>query len=196
VHPGAVFADSSSAAFDIATLIGGNLFGAVFLAGLVVAQFASGLSAQASVARLLFAMGRDSVLPKKLFAYVHPRFHTPAFGIAASGVVGLGALAMSVSTSTSFINFGAFTAFTFVNLSVIARYLRSRGERPPVLGHVVVPAIGAAIDIWLLTSLDGTAITLGMVWLGLGVAYLAVLTRGFRVPPPEMQFAEEEPASA
>lgn len=196
VHPGAVFADSSSAAFDIATLIGGNLFGAVFLAGLVVAQFASGLSAQASVARLLFAMGRDSVLPKKLFAYVHPRFHTPAFGIAASGVVGLGALAMSVSTSTSFINFGAFTAFTFVNLSVIARYLRSRGERPPVLGHVVVPAIGAAIDIWLLTSLDGTAITLGMVWLGLGVAYLAVLTRGFRVPPPEMQFVEEEPASA
>jgi amino acid transporter len=197
VHPGGVFDDSSSAAFDIATIIGGSLFGAVFLAGLVVAQFASGLAAQASVARLLFAMGRDSVLPRKLFAYVHPRFHTPALGIVLSGSVGLVALNLSVSTSTSFINFGAFTAFTFVNLSVIALFFRSRGEqRPSVVSHVVVPAIGATVDVWLLTNLDGTAITLGLIWLGLGVVYLAVLTRGFRVPPPEMQFSEEQTASA
>jgi putrescine importer len=64
------------------------------------------------------------------------------------------------------------------------------------VSHVVVPAIGAAIDVWLLTNLDGAAITLGLIWLGLGVVYLAVLTRGFRVPPPEMQFTEEQTASA
>ncbi len=33
--------------------------------GLVVAQFASGIAAQASTSRLLFAMGRDSVLPRR-----------------------------------------------------------------------------------------------------------------------------------
>ncbi|MGY1764543.1 APC family permease [Geodermatophilus sp. SYSU D00779] len=195
VHPGGVFEDSSSAAFDIAGAIGGSLFGAVFLAGLVVAQFASGLAAQASVSRLLFAMGRDSVLPRRVFGRVHPRFHTPVAGILLSGLVGLVALRLDVTTSTSFINFGAFTAFTAVNLSVIALFLRRRrtGEPLPVLGYVVVPAVGAAVDLWLLTNLDGTAITLGLVWLALGVVYLAVLTRGFRQAPPEVDFTDEDP---
>ena len=109
-------------------------------------------------------------------------------------LVGLVALRLDVATSTSFINFGAFTAFTAVNLSVIALFLRRRrtGERLPVLGYVVVPAVGAAVDVWLLTNLDGTAITLGLIWLALGVVYLAVLTRGFRQPPPEVQFTDEE----
>jgi amino acid transporter len=194
VHPGGVFEDSSSAAFDIAGTIGGSLFGALFLAGLVVAQFASGLAAQASVSRLLFAMGRDSVLPRRVFGRVHPRFHTPVAGVLLSGLVGLVALRLDVATSTSFINFGAFTAFTAVNLSVIALFLRRRraGERLPVLGYVVVPAVGAAVDLWLLTNLDGTAITLGLVWLALGVVYLAVLTRGFRQAPPEVAFTDED----
>jgi putrescine importer len=196
VHPGGVFENAASAAFDIAGAIGGSLFGAVFLAGLVVAQFASGLAAQASASRLLFAMGRDAVLPRRVFGRVHPRFHTPVAGILLSGLVGLVALRLDVATSTSFINFGAFTAFTAVNLSVIALYLRRRrtGERLPVLGYVVVPAVGAAVDVWLLTNLDGTAITLGLVWLALGVVYLAVLTRGFRQPPPEVQFTDEDTA--
>jgi putrescine importer len=196
VHPGGVFENAASAAFDIAGAIGGSLFGAVFLAGLVVAQFASGLAAQASASRLLFAMGRDAVLPRRVFGRVHPRFHTPVAGILLSGLVGLVALRLDVATSTSFINFGAFTAFTAVNLSVIALYLRRRrtGERLPVLGYVVVPAVGAAVDVWLLTNLDGTAITLGLVWLALGVVYLAVLTRGFRQPPPEVQFTDEDAA--
>ncbi|GAA4599721.1 APC family permease [Planotetraspora phitsanulokensis] len=198
LHPGGAFADSSSAAFDLAKLIGGSLFGSVFLAGLVVAQFASGLAAQAGTARLLHAMGRDSVLPHKLFAFVHPRFRTPAFGILLTGAVGLIALRLDVATSTSFINFGAFVAFTCVNLSVIALWLRERraGRALGVAGHVVVPVIGAAVCVWLLTNLDAKAITLGLVWLAIGLVYLAVLTGGFRRPTPEMRFGEDEPDQA
>ena len=146
VHPGSAFTDAGSAAFEIARAIGGDVFSSVFLAGLVVAQFASGIAAQASTSRLLFAMGRDSVLPRRLFGCVHPRFRTPAFNILLTGAVGLIALRMNVATSTSFINFGAFTAFTFVNLSVLATYLRSRraGDRPRVLPYVIAPVIGAA----------------------------------------------------
>jgi amino acid transporter len=187
VHPDSVFDDQSSAAFEIARTIGGNAFAALFLAGLVVAQFASGIAAQAGASRLMYAMGRDGVLPKKLFGYLQPKLHTPAFAIVLTGVVGLVALSLDVSTSTSFINFGAFTAFTFVNLAVIARYVRHRG---PVVTNLVFPAIGAIVDVWLLFNLDGVAITFGLVWLGLGVLYLAYLTRFFRVSPPEMSFAE------
>jgi putrescine importer len=194
-HPGSAFKDSSSAAFEIAKTIGGDLFSSIFLAGLVVAQFASGIAAQASTSRLLFAMGRDSVLPRRLFGYVHPRFRTPAFNILLTGVVGLIALRLDVATSTSFINFGAFTAFTFVNLSVIATFVRGRrsGSGGRLLPNVVVPAVGALVDLWLLIHLDGRALTLGLIWLALGIAYLVYLTRGFRVAPPEMEFTEDAP---
>ncbi|MBB5889304.1 APC family permease [Kutzneria kofuensis] len=187
VHPGATFHDESSAAFEIATDIGGNLFAAVFLAGLMVAQFASGIAAQAGASRLMYAMGRDGVLPKRFFGYLQPKLETPVFGIVLIGLVGLGALALDVTTSTSFINFGAFTAFTFVNLSVIALWLRRRGS---VLRNLVVPIVGAAVDLWLLAHLDGIAITLGLIWLALGVCYLTYLTRGFRRPPPEVTFED------
>lgn len=192
VHPGSTFHDTSSAAFEIANDIGGSLFGAVFLAGLMVAQFASGIAAQAGASRLMFAMGRDGVLHRRFFAYLQPKLETPVFGIVLIGLVGLGALALDVTTSTSFINFGAFTAFTFVNISVIALWLRQRGstQRGSVLRNLVFPIIGAVVDIWLLVHLDGIAVTLGLVWLALGICYLAYLTRGFRRPPPEVTFEE------
>ena len=76
-------------------------------------------------------MGRDGVLPRPVFGYLHPSFRTPVFGILLIGIVGLIALFLDVATSTSFINFGAFTAFTFVNLSVIAHFVRHRPQRGP-----------------------------------------------------------------
>jgi amino acid transporter len=187
VHPGGVFRDVDAATLDIAKQIGTSLFASVFLAGLILAQFCAGITAQAAVSRLLFAMGRDAVLPKKFFGYVDPRLRTPALNILLSGATGLIALRLDVATSTSFINFGAFTAFTFVNLSVIALFLKS-GERgwKRVLTDLVVPAIGALTCVWLLLSLDKDAKVLGIIWLVLGVGYLTYLTRGFRVQPPEM----------
>ena len=199
VHPGFAFADADSAAFEIAKAIGANLFAAIFLAGFVVTQFASGIAAQASVSRLLYAMGRDRVLPEKVFAYLQPRFRTPAIGIGICGLAGFIGLALDVNTAVSFINFGAFLAFTSVNVCVIALYWRSRRaeKRLGLLGFVVLPTVGAIIDLYLLWNLSGTAKVLGGSWLVLGIVYLAVLTRGFRRPPPEIDglAAESGPAS-
>jgi len=192
VHPGGTFANSGAAAFDIAGQIGGALFSAVFLAGLIVAQFTSGLAAQASASRLLFAMGRDKVLPRRIFAAISGQFHTPVLGISIVGIIGLLALGLDVATSTSFINFGAFTAFTLVNISVIAHYLREKkaGRAHNVVTHVVMPAIGAIVCAYLLTQLDSNALMLGFIWAGVGLIVLLFLTKGFRVAPPEVE-AEE-----
>jgi putrescine importer len=190
--------DPNSAAFDIAAAIGGRLMSSVFLAGLVITQFASGIAAQASASRLLFAMGRDNVLPHRVFGFLHRRFATPVVNIGLIGVVGIIAIWLNPATSVLFINFGAFTAFTFVNLCVIAMAIRNgrlRGARA-VLGNLVVPLIGAGVDVWLLTNLDSIAIRLGVVWLTIGIIYLAYLTRGFRRPPPEVAFTEEAPVAA
>lgn len=185
--------NADSAAFEIAAAIGGRLFSSIFLAGLIITQFASGIAAQASAARLLFAMGRDGVLPKKVFGFVHRHFRTPVVNIGLIGVVGLVAVALNVSESTGFINFGAFTAFTFVNLCVIAMALR-RGTLRGVQGILVngvVPLIGAVVDGWLLTNLDRIAIVLGLCWLAVGICYLLFLTRGLRRKPPEVSVPDE-----
>ncbi|GAA3712703.1 APC family permease [Streptomyces tremellae] len=198
-HPGSRFEDTGSAAFEIAKAVGGDVFSSVFLAGLVVAQTASGIAAQASTSRLLYAMGRDGALPSRVFGRIHRRFRTPAFNVLLTGAVGLIALTLDVATSTSFINFGAFTAFTFVNLSVLATFVRERraGRAPGVAGHVVAPLIGAGVDVWLLAHLDSSAVELGLAWLVLGILYLAWLTRLFRRPPPTLDFSEgDEPRAA
>ncbi|MFC5099249.1 APC family permease, partial [Kibdelosporangium philippinense] len=75
-HPGDTFRDESSAALEIAGEIGGNLMTALFLAAFMVAQLASGIATQAGASRLMFAMGRDGVLPKRVFAYLHPKLKT------------------------------------------------------------------------------------------------------------------------
>lgn len=187
VAPGGSFADADALASDIAKTIGGSLFGAVFLAALVIAQFTAGLAAQAAVARLLYAMGRDGVLPSKFFGMVWAKFHTPVLNIVLAGLIGLAAIFLSVETSTSFINFGAFTAFTLVNVSVIAYFLRHRDEQLNPLRYVVIPLTGAVIDLALLTQLDTDALILGVSWLSIGIAYLLVLTRGFTRQPPDLE---------
>ncbi|NWB72842.1 APC family permease [Pseudomonas sp. G5001] len=191
-HPSFEFTDVDSAAYEIARNIGGDLFVSIFLIGLIVGQFASGLSAQASGSRLLFAMGRDGVLPKSFFGTLHARFGTPVNSILLCAVVALLALRLDVTTSTSFINFGAFLAFSLVNLSVIFHYwigAKQRGLRELVL-FLVFPTIGLVADLWLMVSLDHLAIYLGLSWLAIGLLYLGFLTRGFSRQPPEMDFQE------
>jgi amino acid transporter len=194
VAAGVHVSSADTAASDIAKAIGGQLFGAIFLAGLAITQFASGIAAQASASRLLYAMGRDGVLPRRIFGFVHRASHTPVFNIGLIGVVGIIAVWLNVSESTGFINFGAFTAFTFVNMCVIAPAIRNRilGTARGILLGLVAPLIGAGVDVWLLTNLDRTAIILGVSWLVIGICYLLYLTRGFRIAPPEMSFAEED----
>ena len=191
-HPSFHFDSVDSAAYEIARNIGGDLFVSIFLIGLIVGQFASGLSAQASGSRLLFAMGRDGVLPKSFFGTLHARFGTPVNSILLCAVVALLALKLDVTTSTSFINFGAFLAFSLVNLSVIFHYWiggEKKGLRELLL-FLIFPFIGLVADLWLMVSLDHLAVYLGLSWLAIGVVYLAVLTGGFRRQPPEMDFQE------
>jgi putrescine importer len=194
-HPGFAFASVDTGAFEIATLIGNDLFAAVFAITLAVAQFAAGIAAQASVGRLLFAMGRDGVLPKAVFGRVHPVWRTPVINLVLVGAVGLIAIGLDVTTSTSFINFGAFMAFTAVNFSVIGLYLR---RHPAVrslgmLRATILPLMGALFDLYMLLNLDRNAQILGVIWLAIGIVYLICLTGFFRKAPPEMLLDDNPP---
>jgi putrescine importer len=79
-----------------------------------------------------------------------------------------------------------------VNLSVVKHYYLDHGERggAATWRYLVSPLIGFLLIVWLWTSLSSTALWTGLAWLAVGVLWLGVLTRGFRRPPPEVEFAE------
>jgi putrescine importer len=91
-------------------------------------------------------------------------------------------------TASSFINFGALVAFTFVNLSVISHYFIREKQRKGInaLKHLIIPMIGTSFTIWLWTSLDSKALLLGLGWFGIGVIMLLSKTKMFSKRPPEL----------
>nr|WP_218857732.1 APC family permease [Leifsonia soli] len=191
------FTDTDSAPLDVMTRVGGGALFTFFTAAYIAGSFASAMTSQASVARILFAMGRDGQLPRRVFAAIHPRFKTPWLAVLIVGVVGLvGALLLPLDVAASVISFGALVAFSFVNLAVIKHYLidqRERGARA-VLTHLIAPLIGFALTVWLWTSLSPTTFIAGGIWVAIGVVLLAILTGGFRRKPPAMDFSEDDPA--
>lgn len=192
VHPGATFTDESTAGYAVATFVGGKTFADVFNILTLLGGLASCIAIQASTSRLMYVMGRDGVLPRRAFGYLHPTFRTPLFNLLLIAAAGLLATKLSLATATSFINFGAFLAFTVVNVCVIAAWARARNsqDRPPMFGYLVLPVLGAAVDVYLMTKLGPHAILLGVSWLLLGIVYLLVLTRGLRQEPPEFSLEE------
>lgn len=191
-HPGGRFTDESSAGYAMTVLVGGRTFADIVNIVTLLGGFASGLAIQASTSRLLYVMGRDGVLPRRFFGHLQRKLRTPVPNLLLIGAAAMLALSLSLATATSFINFGAFLGFTLVNVCVIAHYIRQKHahERPSTLGYLLLPALGAAVDVYLLTQLSCTALYLGLGWLALGIVYLAVLTRGFRRNPPEFDPTE------
>lgn len=191
------FGNADSAALDVMTRIGGAALFTFFTAAYIAGSFASAITSQASVARILFAMGRDGQLPKRVFAVLHARFRTPWIAIVIVGLVGLfGALFIPLDVAASVISFGALVAFSFVNLAVVKHYIFDKGERgtAAIIRYGVAPIIGFALTVWLWTSLTSTTLIAGAIWVVVGVVILAVLTRGFKKRPPVMDFTEEDPA--
>ncbi|MEI3605028.1 APC family permease [Pseudogracilibacillus sp. SE30717A] len=189
-----IFNDIEGASPEIAVIIGGNLFLSFFLGGALFSVFASGLAAQVSASRLLYAMGRDGVLPKRFFGYLHPKYNSPVPNIMLVGVLALSAMFLNLEQASSLVNVGAFTAFSFVNVCVILQYFRHRGERTVrfTIGNLILPLIGFLFVVYLWLNLDVFAITIGVIWTLLGVVYLAVTTNFFKKEPPQIEFEQLE----
>lgn len=188
------FNDIEGASPEIAVIIGGNLFLSIFLGGALFSVFASGLAAQVSASRLLYAMGRDKVIPKRFFGYLHPKFNSPVLNIILVGVLATSALLLDLEAATSLINVGAFTAFSFVNICVIKNYFTYRGARSVgyTLGNLISPLIGLLFVVYLWANLDLFSLIIGGIWTLLGLIYLAISTNLFRKEPPQIDFDELE----
>lgn len=183
------YPETETVILDIGRRIGGSwMFGSLTFV-LLVAGLASALTGQAGASRLLYGMGRDGVLSRRIFAHIHPRFATPTRGIYLMGGLSLlGVLFMRFEIAVELLNFGAFAGFVAVNLSVIRHFFFRLKQRKgkELFTNLISPAIGAAVCLYLWMSLSGKAKIAGFIWLAIGVGYLAIITRGFRLAPKSL----------
>jgi amino acid transporter len=188
------FESVDTAGTDVMKATGGDVLNSFFTAVYVASAFASAMASQASVSRILFAMGRDGSLPRPVFGRLNQRFRTPVTANLIVGAIGLTALWISLNTVASIVSFGALAAFSFVNLAVIKHYVIDGGRRTgrDILLLGVIPFVGFAVTIWLWTSLSGKTFAIGGAWLAVGVAVLLIVTRGFRRQPPAMYTGDED----
>jgi amino acid transporter len=129
----AIFKDPDSASLDVMRRVGGELMVTAFTATYVAGCFASAMVSQASVSRVLFAMGRDGALPK-VFGRLVTKKRVPATAIMLVSLLSLIALFITLDTVANMISFGALFAFSAVNLAVVKHYLVDQKLRGAATG--------------------------------------------------------------
>ncbi len=186
------FKDPDSSQPEIMLFVAGKTFQFGILIFSCVTVLASGMAAHAGVSRLMYVMGRDGVFPQRFFGYISPKFSTPTLNVLLVGAIALLAINFDLVTATALINFGALVAFTFVNLSVISQFWIREKRNKTLKDHfsfLILPLLGAITVGALWVNLEESSMVLGLIWAAIGIIYLAVVTRSFRLPVP--QYSED-----
>ncbi len=186
--------DPDSGIFELFPHIGQDWLGNVFFVTDNFASFICAMAGMAAVSRILLGMGRDNLLPKKFFGYISPRFQTPINNILLTTGIALTALFYqdNLMGAASLISFGAVTGFFMVNLSVVFHYyirLKMRGGKN-TLKYLILPCLGMVTLVVVFVNIETPAKILGLIWLVIGMIYLAIKTKGFKELPPEMSLGE------
>lgn len=156
--------------------------GTVIAVGALVSTVGS-LSALALIGpRILYALAAGGHLPAPL-ARVHPRFRTPhvsvvVFALCAwmAAVAGSFAELVAISAIARLL----FSATTCVAVPVLRRK-RDRQGAFVIPGGPVVPLVGAAVSVWLLTGITRAQAMAGATALAIGIALYGII-RGARRP--------------
>jgi basic amino acid/polyamine antiporter, APA family len=121
--------------------------------------------------RIIFAMSRDGLLPKRLSS-IHPKHGTPYFATWMVGIVfGLLAALIPLDVLTELINIGTLAAFSLVSIAIIIlrrqRPDLHRAFRCPAVP--VVPLLAVAFCVTLMAYLSWHTWVAFLIWLVIGL---------------------------
>ncbi len=123
------------------------------------------------LSRIFLAMSRDGLLPP-VFSAIHPRTKTPIRVILVSGVF-MAAIAgfTPIGEVAQLVNIGTLAAFLIVCSGVIVlRMTRPELPRPfRTPGSPVVPLLGVATCLYLMSNLPATTWWRFVIWLVIGL---------------------------
>ena len=141
--------------------------------------------------RILFAMCRDGLLPEGL-ASVNPRYGTPAkLTLGLGAFIALFAALIPLAEIVKLVNVGTLFAFIVVNVGVII-LRRTRPEMPrpyKVPFSPVVPLIGTALAVYLMTDFGWATWVRFFAWLIVGLLIYGFYGyRNSRIRTPHGQY--------
>jgi len=182
-----------TAFMDVCQRVGGVVLFHAMAAIMILACLGAALTGTLGAARLLFGMGRDNVLPRRVFGYLDPQRNNPTYNILIIGLLAFGAsLVINYERSAELLNFGAFLAFMGVNLATLRQFyfVGQPGRKRRLLADMVLPLFGFVFCLWIWWGLRSPAKIVGGIWLVGGLTYAALKTRGFRTKPVMIDFSE------
>jgi APA family basic amino acid/polyamine antiporter len=134
-----------------------------------------------SQARIFLAMARDGLLPRGIFAAVHPKFRTPHRStMLTGGIIAVVAAFTPILKLEEMVNIGTMSAFVIVCASVLVlRIQRPDAHRPfkTPLVYVVAP-LGILVNLAMMLFLPLDTWIRLVVWLIVGL--VIYFTFGYR----------------
>src|SRR5215213_126835 len=178
----------------LADVTGSTWPATVLAAGAVISIFSVTLVVIYGQTRILFAMGRDGMIPP-LFHKVNPRTLTPVPAtVIVAVVVSLLAGLLPIDFLAEMTSIGTLTAFLIVSIGVMVLRQRApdlpRGFKVPL--YPVTPILSIAGCIWIIKDLR--AVTIYVFFLWSGVALLWYFFYGIRHSTLGLEAATETPS--
>jgi APA family basic amino acid/polyamine antiporter len=167
---------------------------AVLSAGAIISIFSVTLVTLYGQTRILFAMGRDGMLPE-VFHRINPTTLVPVRNTIIVGLfVGLLAGFVPLGVLIDLTSMGTLVAFTVVSIGVIILRRTQpdlpRGFRVPF--YPVVPILSAAFALYIISQLPYSTFALFAVWLGVAaIIYFTYSARHSRLARGEVVATEE-----
>jgi amino acid transporter len=172
-----------TAIMSVANRVGGTVLDASLSFILLLGSVGSGVTGQIGASRLLYGMGRDGVIPKRIFGHLDKKHSGPSYNVMVVGILALfGAILLNYEDCARLINFGAFFAFMGVNIASMREYYLKSNEKTvkSFLRNFLPPCIGFLFCLIIWLNLPAKTFIIGGSWMLIGIIYLAVSTKGFR----------------
>ncbi len=181
-----------TAFMTVCARVGGSLLFNAMTITMFIACLGSGMAGQLGAARLLYGMGKENVLPRKIFGHIGSKHNSPVNNILIIAILTIaGVSALNYQKTAELINFAALVAFMGVNLAAINQlYFKSPAKERSLLKGFLMPAGGFLFCLWIWISLPRSPKIIGGIWLIAGIIYLSVSTKGFRKQPSSIDFKD------
>ena len=171
------FADTNTSFYVAAFTVGGTaLKNTCEFASVIALGFACALSFQTAVARVLYSMSRDELMPKS-FSKVHPKYKTPYIATIFVAVINLATCLIfsnMIDTLSCLVNFGALTSFAVLHVAVVNHFVR-RTKKFNIIRHIICPCIGFVIIVYIWFNLANIAKLIGLAWMVIGLVYYLIV---------------------
>nr|WP_308257778.1 amino acid permease [Pseudonocardia lacus] len=167
--------------------------GTLIAAGAVISIFSVTLVTIYGQTRILFAIGRDGMLPR-FFSTVNPRTRTPVNNtIVVAIAVALLAGLLPINFLAEMTSIGTLVAFTVVSIGVIILRRTApdlpRGFKVPL--YPVIPILSILGCLWIIVGLRPITILVFLVWVAVVLVwYYAYGIRHSRLGEPDAQIED------